>query len=214
MTTAILLIVIGGVCLFAAIAGDKISLPGIEVPGLKTRAQRFAAGGLGGILLILGIVGFFALKSTSSPPPNVAGSNTATIGPATTGTAHPSGSTVQTPASLSSSVRFHGTITIGQTGVELDANPPTTNGSSSTFNDIAGYLHPGNGQIAEWTGSSTPTPGQCHERAQTNAVQQLQLTSGMQLCVLTQNQRTAYAAVTSVSADGSTAQATVTVWNT
>jgi hypothetical protein len=36
----------------------------------------------------------------------------------------------------------------------------------------------------------------------------------MQLCVLTQNQRTAYAAVTSVSADGSTAQATVTVWNT
>jgi hypothetical protein len=183
------------------------------VPGLKTRAQRFGAGGLGGILLILGIVGFFTLKSGSSPSPNVAGANTATIGPATTGTAQPSGSTVQTPASTTSSVRWHGTITIGQTGVELDALPPTTSGSSSTFFDIAGYLHPGNGQIAEWKGSSAPAPGQCHDWAQANSVQQLQLTSGMQLCLITQDQRTAYIAVMSVSADGSTAQATATVWN-
>jgi hypothetical protein len=44
-------------------------------------------------------------------------------------------------------------------------------------------------------------------------VQQLQLTSGMQLCV-TQDQRTAYVHVTSVSADDSTAQATAIVWDT
>jgi hypothetical protein len=35
----------------------------------------------------------------------------------------------------------------------------------------------------------------------------------MQLCLITQDQRTAYIAVMSVSADGSTAQATATVWN-
>jgi hypothetical protein len=96
--------------------------------------------------------------------------------------------------------------------VELDAKPPTTNGSSYTFNEIAGYLHPGNGQIAEWTGASAPAPAECHDWALSNGVEQLQLTSGMQLCVLTASQRAAYVKITSVSADGNSAEATVTVW--
>jgi hypothetical protein len=115
--------------------------------------------------------------------------------------------------SASPAFRWHGQITIGQTGVELDARPPTTSGSSATFNEIAGYLHPGNGQIAEWTRSSAPTPAQCHDWALSNSVQQLQVTSGMQLCVLTASQRTAYVVITSVSADGNSAKATATVWN-
>jgi hypothetical protein len=39
-------------------------------------------------------------------------------------------------------VRWHNTVTIGQNGVELDALPPTTSGSSNTFFEINGYLHP------------------------------------------------------------------------
>jgi hypothetical protein len=119
----------------------------------------------------------------------------------------------QTPGSSSVLRRWHGPITIGQTGVELDARPPTTNGSSNTFFEIAGYLHPGNGQIAEWTGSSAPTPAKCHDWVLSNSVQQLQLTSGMQLCVLTASQRTAYVVITSVSADLNSATATAIVWN-
>jgi hypothetical protein len=97
--------------------------------------------------------------------------------------------------------------------VELDALPPSTSGSSYTFNEIAGYLHPGNGQMAEWTGSSAPTHAQCHDWTLSNSAQQLQLTSGMQLCVLTASQRTAYVEITSVSADGNSARAIATVWN-
>jgi hypothetical protein len=125
----------------------------------------------------------------------------------------PPTTSTQPPPSASSAVWSHGPITIGQTGVELDARPPTTSGSSYTFNEIAGYLHPGNGQIAEWTGSSAPTPARCHDWALSNSVQQLQLTSGMQLCVLTASQRTAYVVITGVSADGNSATATATVWN-
>jgi serine/threonine-protein kinase len=126
-----------------------------------------------------------------------------------------SGPTSQpTSSPTASSVRWHNTVTIGQTGVELDALPPTTSGTSNTFSDINGYLHPGNGQIAEWTGSSAPTAAQCHDWVLAHAVQQLQVVSGMQLCVLTGGGRTAYVDITSVAADNSTADATVTVWNT
>jgi hypothetical protein len=215
MTAAITLLVAAGIaCLLAALVGDKVSVAGTRLPALKSRAQRITVGCFGGLLLIAGLAGLFSQKNGSSPSPNVAASNTPATGPATTGSAQSSGSTVQATASPSSSPRFEGTVTIGQTGVELDASPPATNGSSYTFNEIAGYLHPGNGQIAEWRGSSNPGPQRCHDWAQANSVQQLQLTSGMQLCVLTQDQRTAYVHVTSVSADGSTAQATAIVWDT
>jgi hypothetical protein len=211
MTAAITVLLAAGVaCLLGAFIGENVSVGGTTLPALKSRAQRITVGCFGGILLIVGLVVLFQ-KNGSSPSSSVASSNTPNTVPPTT---QPSSSTVPPTAPATSSVRFQGTITIGYSGVELDANPPTTNGSSNTLFDINGYLHPGNGQIAEWMRSSTPSPHDCHVWAQTNSVIQLQLTSGMNLCVLTQDQRTAYVHVTSVAADGSTAQATAIVWDT
>jgi hypothetical protein len=171
--------------------------------------------------VVTGLCGIIAavIISSHSSPPSPATSSPALVTasgplsptPGTTGQTN--GKAGQTTGSPSASERFHGTITIGQAGVELDASPPTTSGSSDTFFDIAGYLHPGNGMIAQWTGSSAPTQAQCHDWALSNSVNQLQLTSGMQLCVLTASQRTAYVEITSVAADGSTATATAIVWN-
>jgi hypothetical protein len=154
------------------------------------------------------------LPGTSSSPTPVTTSALSSPGPGATG--QPNGRGGQAPGQATGPVLYYGptTITIGQSGVELDANPPTTNESSYTFNEIAGYLHPGDGRIAVWTGASEPTPAMCHDWALSNGVDQLQLTSGMQLCVLTASQRTAYVKITSVSADGNSAEATATVWTT
>jgi serine/threonine-protein kinase len=162
----------------------------------RTRTWLLAAAAIGAAIVIAIAV---SLSGGGGRQPTAAGTHSPASQPTSTLTA--------------SSVRWHNTVTIGQNGVELDALPPTTSGSSNTFFEINGYLHPGNGQIAEWTGSSTPTLAQCHDRVLAHGVQQLQMTSGMQLCVLTASGRTAYVKVTSVAADNSTAEATVTVWN-
>jgi len=116
-------------------------------------------------------------------------------------------------------VRWHGSITIGWFGIELDALPPTANTGtgSSTIRDQSGELTSGNngGTYAQWTGSSAPTYDQCHNWVLTNGNNSspLPLTSGMQICVLTGSGRTAYVNITSLSSDGSAAHAQATVWN-
>jgi hypothetical protein len=165
----------------------------------------------GTILLV--VLGYLLLAGAVHLWPFATASSSATGPPSSSSPASTGQTNGQTAGSPSVSRWWHGPITIGQTGVELDARPPTTSGSSNTFFEIAGYLHPGNGQIAEWTGSSAPTPAQCHDWALSNSVQQLPLTSGMQLCVLTASQRIAYVKITSVSPDGNSAMATAIVWN-
>jgi hypothetical protein len=122
--------------------------------------------------------------------------------------------TGQTPASGGTVVRWHGSVAINGSGIELDDLPPMTNVSVYTFRDYAGLLVPGNGSIAVWAGSSAPTYDQCHTLAQTHgSTASLQLTSGMEICALTGGGRTAYVHITRLSSDGSTAGAQVTVWN-
>jgi hypothetical protein len=112
-------------------------------------------------------------------------------------------------------VRWHGQITIDPNGIELDAVPPTTNGITNTFhlNGITGYLTGGNGIFAAWTSSPDPTSSQCYTWAKSNGVTYLQLTPGMDLCVLTGSGRTAYLKNINLSSDGRTATARATIWN-
>jgi hypothetical protein len=185
-----------------------------------SRSEQIVATVAGAVVTgVCGIIGAVIISSHSSPPSpatsspalvTASGPRPSAPGP----TGQTNGNAGQTPGSPSASERFHGTITIGQAGVELDASPPTTGGSSGgTFFEIASYLHNGNGMMAQWTRSSAPTQAQCHDWALSNSATQLQLTAGMQLCVLTASQRTAYVVITSVAADGSTATATAIVWN-
>jgi hypothetical protein len=118
-----------------------------------------------------------------------------------------------TPASVKTVVRWHGSVAINDSGTELDDLPPMTNVSVYTFRNYGGLLIPGNSSIAVWTGSSVPTYSQCHTLVQTHGdTANLQLTSGMEMCVLTGGGRTAYVHITSLSSDGSTAEAEATVW--
>jgi hypothetical protein len=112
-------------------------------------------------------------------------------------------------------VQYHGSITIGQSGLELDALPsPTPPGSANTTFYINGILYiGGNGTVAAWTGSPNPTYGQCRARVGPNGVPNLPVTPGMDLCVLTGGGHTAYLKNISVSSDGLTIMAEATVWN-
>jgi hypothetical protein len=118
------------------------------------------------------------------------------------------------PPSAAAVVRWQGSVAINNNGIELDDVPPATNVSAYTFRDYGGFLITGNGSFAVWTGSSIPTYSQCHTLALTHAgTDNVQLTSPMEMCVLTGSGRTAYVKITSMSVDGSTAKAHVTVWN-
>ncbi|HVB44148.1 MAG TPA: hypothetical protein VNF47_15785 [Streptosporangiaceae bacterium] len=128
--------------------------------------------------------------------------------------ASPHHSSLDTTSSSPSSIRWQGAVAINSNGLELDDLPPTTGGSTYTVTNSGGSLLSGNGSFATWQGTSTPSYGQCHTFVLTHgSTSALQLTSGMALCVRTGSGRTAYVKITSMSSDGSTAQAQVTVWS-
>jgi hypothetical protein len=164
--------------------------------------------------LLLGAVGtVLGLHATGSSPQHRAPS--ANTGPSST----PSTSVSTSTAPTSTTVRWHGPITIGWFGIELDALPPTasTGTSSYTIRDQSGELtsNGSNGTYAQWAGSSAPSYDQCHSWVLTNGnnSSSLLLTSGMQICVLTRSGRTAYVNITSLSSDSSAAHAQAIVWN-
>jgi hypothetical protein len=113
-------------------------------------------------------------------------------------------------------VRYQGPVTIGVGGIELDTLPPTTNGSTDTVLYGDGFLEAAagtSGTIAAWTGSPNPTYSQCKALVVPNGVTSLQVTPGMDVCVLTESGRMAYLKNVTVSAGGQTVTAEVTVWN-
>jgi hypothetical protein len=119
-------------------------------------------------------------------------------------------------ASPTVAVRYQGPVTIGAGGIELDTLPPTTNGSTDTVLYGDGFLEAAAGTsstIAGWTRSPNPTYSQCKALVVPNGVTSLQVTPGMDVCVLTESGRMAYLKNVTVSADGQTVSAEVTVWN-
>lgn len=160
-------------------------------------------------LLLVAGTALGVIHATGSSPQHQAAS--ASTGPSPTRSTSASAST----APSSTTVRWHGQITIGNFGIELDDLPPITNGSSYTFRDVSGALiSNGNGTYAPWTGASPPTYGQCHDWVLTNGdASPLPLRSGMELCVRTGGGRTAYVKITSLSSDGFTAHGQAIVWN-
>jgi hypothetical protein len=162
--------------------------------------------------LIIGI----AVQGTASPAPHASPNNSSPVvsssSPTTAISPRPTGRTLTSP--VRPAVWYQGTITITDPGIQLDASPPVGGQVNCTIFELIGYVHPcGNELMAAWRGSSAPTPAQCRDWAMSHAVAQLLLTSGTQLCVITDQQRPAYVKITSVSSDGSTAEAKVTVWN-
>jgi hypothetical protein len=171
--------------------------------------------------IVAAIIGISVTHSSTGSSSNPGSSKSAPVSPSS-----PSATPASTPppgpgptAPTSTMVRWHGPITIGWFGIELDALPPTANTGtgSSTIRDQSGELTSGNngGTYAQWTGSSAPTYDECHNWVLTNGNNSspLPLTSGMQICVLTGSGRTAYLNITSLSSDGSAAHAQATVWN-
>jgi hypothetical protein len=119
-------------------------------------------------------------------------------------------------ASPTVAVRYQGPVTIGVGGIELDTLAPTTNGSTDTVLYGDGFLEAAagtSGTIAAWTRSPNPTYSQCKAIVVPNGVKSLQVTPGMDVCVLTESGRMAYLKNVTVSADGQTVTAEVTVWN-
>ena len=141
-------------------------------------------------------------------PSSGSGSNSPSPGPQSTASGSAPGVASTTPT-----VRWQGPIAINGSGVDLDALPPTIGGQNYTlYEDAGGGLDISSGTFAEWTGSSPPTYSPCHNLVVTQGgSRSFQLTSGLEVCVLTQGGRTAYVKVTGQSANGWGAQ--VIVWN-
>lgn len=111
-------------------------------------------------------------------------------------------------------IRWQGTITINQQGVELDAVPPSYSGTPTLFFLLGAgkTLEAGGGAfMANWTGSSAPTYSQCQNQLHTSNVGVVDVFEGQEICVETQEKHIAYIQVTSVSSNSVEAQATV--WN-
>jgi hypothetical protein len=146
--------------------------------------------------------------------PILTGSSSSPQGPPPTSQSSPTASNSPGPAtSASVAVRYQGPIAINSNGVELDALPPTTGGNVYTlYEDAGGRLNTYQGTVAEWTGSSPPTYNQCRNLVLTQGGgSPPQLTTGLEVCVLTADERTAYIRVMRQSANGW--EAHVVVWN-
>jgi hypothetical protein len=118
------------------------------------------------------------------------------------------------PTSPSGAIRWQGSITINQQGVELDAIPPSYSGSSTLFFLLGAgkTVEAGGGAfMANWTGSSAPTRSQCQNQLLTSNVGVVDVFVGQGICVETQEKHIAYLSVTGVSSNSVEAQATV--WN-
>jgi len=131
-----------------------------------------------------------------------------------TGPAASSSGPATTTQPTVASVRWQGPIGIGGQGIDLDDITPTVDPSSYTLSDTSGVLQADTGvTFAVWTGAANPSYAQCHQWVLTHGTQQIQLVTGMQLCVLTAAGRTALVTITSLSNDNNTAEAEATVWN-
>lgn len=156
-------------------------------------------------LIVAGIIGIYHSLTASSGAVKGSAVNASSSTPVS--------NTPSLVPSTTAAVRWQGVIAINGSGVELDALPPTTGGNIYTlYEDAGGNLNSYQGSFAEWTGSSTPNYPECHNLVLTQgSTNPLQLTSGLEVCVLTGSRRTAYIQVTSQSANGWQAQAIV--WN-
>lgn len=116
----------------------------------------------------------------------------------------------------SSEIQWQGSVTIGSSGVNLDALPQNTS-AGATFQMESGFNGSGmslagggpSGSWAIWQGSSAPTYQQCHSALFTD--DPASVISGLKICVVTGDGHGAHVGFTNVQ--GATAKADVIVWN-
>jgi hypothetical protein len=165
---------------------------------------------VGGVCTLLSLLG---LHLSSSGPSPGSSPNGLSSGPQST----PSRS-APVIAPIPQTVRYQNTIAINGNGMDLDALPPASGAIPAYYNsvtiyeDAGGRLNSYGAPFPEWTGSSAPTYSQCHNLVLTQGGgDPIQLASGLAVCVLTADGRTAYVKITSPSSNGWAAQ--VTIWN-
>jgi serine/threonine kinase PknH len=147
--------------------------------------------------------GASATSATSSDSPN-----SSTAG-ASTGTGTSDGLNVA--ESSSTPIQWQGRVMITSTGTDLDSVPVNNgasniqqsslyNSSSLTSTPTLTSL-PSSGTIAPWTGSGTPTRGQCYSQVLSQGVGQVSVSDGTLLCVITPQDRVALLEVVDDQAD-------------
>jgi hypothetical protein len=147
-------------------------------------------------------------------------SNAATSAPAA-----PTSPASSAALSGSNVVRFQGQVLITANEVDLDSVPVDNGASSqaSVYDSSTGLgadpyqlsaLPYGSATLATWTGSSTPDRTQCYDQVATQGVNDLPVTNGTMVCVITAQDRVALIKVVDDQADnGEGIMADVTVWS-
>lgn len=108
-------------------------------------------------------------------------------------------------------------IASGGGGIDLDYNPPAHGSNNLTYNQYDGFQSDsGNYQMAQWSGSSSPSRDQCTRFVDTHSSNSLPAQSGSSYCLLTTGGHTAYLQVTGIDAtlDNGTVYARATMWDT
>jgi hypothetical protein len=166
-------------------------------------------------------------------------SSTAVNGPATSGSAvstavapiaaasADSGASSMSGSSVSGSdpVQWHGNVLITINAADLDSVPVSNGGGTpaSIYDSSTGLgsqpytftAEPfGAGSLAVWSGSAPPTRAQCYDQVVSQGVDQLGVSNGTGVCILTAQDRVAYIKVLDDQADGGNGILTsVTVWS-
>lgn len=122
-------------------------------------------------------------------------------------------------------VQFQGRVLITVNEVDLDSVPVNNGASSqaSVYDTSTGLgsnpyqlsaLPYGNATLATWTGSSTPDRSQCYDQVASQGVNELPVTNGTMVCVITAQDRVALIKVVDDQADnGEGIMTDVTVWS-
>jgi hypothetical protein len=125
------------------------------------------------------------------------------------------------PPPVVSDVVWSGTVTFTDTGMWLDAKPPSaaTGGVAGDIREAApapvaqiSSNGPRVANLALWTGTGVPDGVQCRDFAFTHGTWQLHASVGQYICALTAHRQVAVLRITAFPSDYSGVTAAVTVW--
>ena len=166
--------------------------------------------------------------SASTTPAAPIRSSTPTVSDSASGTpgasSDPAASATGTLESGGNPVQWQGDVVITVNGTDLDS-VPVDNGAStqvSSLYDESGFGSspftfgglPNGGNLAVWSGSTTPTRSQCYDEVASQGVSEVSIIDGTVVCVTTAQDRVAVLKVIDDQADnGDGIQVDATVWS-
>ncbi|MFJ2648103.1 hypothetical protein ACIO1C_15365 [Streptomyces sp. NPDC087420] len=180
---------------------------------------------MAGVAVVGLLLGFFGLPAAGLKSPTGAAQPTVTVTATETKVVpapdEESGSEGQDPAATpspktTSSVRWHGDIHVTAYHWDLDTVPPAEDspitGDFLLFETLSeGTAEFDDYKMAPVPEGENPTQGECTSLAQLQAKDELSVSAGQSVCLITQSGRTALMKVKSVN-DDDTVEAEITVW--